>query len=60
MTAASTRGIRYEIQELEGPVGRFVFVKFGEYADEAAVFARLVLVDFFGFGEDYRFRVRIN
>ncbi|RLA28417.1 MAG: hypothetical protein DRR11_16695 [Gammaproteobacteria bacterium] len=60
VTAASQRGLKYEVQELKGEVNRFVFVQFEDSAYQAAAFAQSVLTDVFGFAPDYNFRVRIN
>ena len=60
VTAASTDGLSYEIEEAEGDVTRFVFVKFGDSAHSAADFAKSVLNEIFDYPPDYRFRVRIN
>lgn len=60
VTAASTQGLIYDIEESEGDVARFVFVKFGDSADSAAAFAKSILVEMFDYAPDYKFRVRIN
>lgn len=60
VTAASKLGLSYEIEEMEGNVNRFVFVRFGDSVDQAAAFAKSVLTEIFGFEQDYKFRVRIN
>ena len=60
VSAASSQGLRYEVEETEGIVNRFVYVKFDDSVDLAAAFGKLVLTEIFGFDDDYRFRVRIN
>jgi hypothetical protein len=60
VTAASRQGLPYEIEEAEGDVARFVFVKFGGSVESAAEFAKTILNEIFNYAPDYQFRVRIN
>ena len=60
VTAASKQGLSYEVEETEGTVNRFVFVRFGDSVKQAAAFAKAVLIEIFEFAPDYTFRVSIN
>ena len=60
VTEASRQGLHYEVEEAEGDVARFVFVRFGDSAESAAAFAKAILIEVFSYAPEYRFRVRIN
>ena len=60
VTAASSQGLPYEIEEAKGDVARFVFVRFGDSVETAAAFARSILDEIFNYSPNYKFRVRIN
>jgi len=60
VTEASKRGLSYEVDGTGNVVDRFVFVRFDESVDQAADFAKFILLDVFGFDANYSFRIRIN